>query len=121
MIKPVRLAFVLAPLVVGVFFASSVPSPAATKKNQTPISCALIRCATGFHCVDTTTGGLCVPNLTCASVRCAFGTHCVDSASGPSCVPNLTCASVRCRSGFHCADTPTGPSCVPNRVTFPPG
>jgi hypothetical protein len=60
-----------------------------------------------------------LPNLTCASVRCNSGFHCVDSTSGPSCVPNLTCQSVRCKSGFRCVDLPTGPSCVPTGYVLP--
>jgi len=115
-----RRATWVALIIAGLCMALAPPAlAAAAQKKANPISCALIRCNTGFHCVDTATGGKCLPNLTCASVRCNSGFHCVDSTSGPSCVPNLTCQSVRCKSGFRCVDLPTGPSCVPTGYVLP--
>jgi hypothetical protein len=77
-------------------------------------TCASIRCVAGTHCVDTASGGRCVPTVTCASMRCAAGTRCVDGATGGQCVRTATCATLQCAAGTRCVEGPTGPQCVPS-------
>ena len=60
-------------------------------------SCALVRCAQGHRCIESTTGPQCVPfeerTLTCANALCSVGRKCIETATGPQCVsdqPNFT-------------------------------
>jgi hypothetical protein len=89
------------------------PSWSAKKKPAGP-SCATIKCAQGFSCVDSKKGGQCVPTLSCDNVLCEQGSHCIETDKGPECVPDLSCANVLCAKGNHCIETDKGPECVPN-------
>lgn len=101
-------------------------------------TCATILCATGFKCVNTPTGGKCVPTDPKCSLVCKFGFKCMKTLQGEQCIgdcsvticapgtvctgtpagvtcdkPRPTCASILCAPGFTCVDSPKGSKCEP--------
>ena len=101
-------------------------------------NCTVILCAFGTKCVDTPTGGKCVPvNPNCSKI-CKFGFRCVKTPKGEQCIgdctvtlcapgtvcigstegvtcekPKPTCATILCADGFRCVETPNGGKCEP--------
>jgi len=102
-----------------------------TSRNCEPPTppCATVRCAAGYHCVDTDGTAACVANATCAATLCGPNTFCYEGDGGAQCVPFQTCAgsSVSCAAGTHCEDrpivcvrapcAPTAPACIENACT----
>jgi|GEM_PF-2427014 len=84
------------------------------KNVAPPVSCAAMLCAPGTTCIDTPTGGECVPVATCAATLCAVGTICVDKPTGAECIPATppkgACVKTGC-SGQICADSPRFSTC----------
>eukprot|EP00737_Agarophyton_chilense_P000729 gb/GEZJ01000805.1/.p1 GENE.gb/GEZJ01000805.1/~~gb/GEZJ01000805.1/.p1 ORF type:complete len:295 (-),score=7.42 gb/GEZJ01000805.1/:553-1437(-) len=133
--KPSIFTAVLFASFVSLSFASYVFPGRIAPGPPFPITCAVVRCASGTQCIETKKGPQCVPFVppqpaSCAVILCFEGTKCVESPEGAKCVPfneplphpepptdpdvPSDCSKLECASDQFCIETPSGPQCTPD-------